>query len=70
MTKDQAVEAFDTQVKLAEALGITQGSVAGWGTYPPALRQLQIEALTGGKLKAELDCDKFRVQPEPARQVA
>lgn len=61
MTKDQAVEAFDTQVRLAEALGITQGSVAGWGEYPPPLRQLQIEALTGGKLKAEPDCDKFRV---------
>jgi hypothetical protein len=25
------------------------------------LRQLQIEALTGGKLRAEPDCDKFRV---------
>jgi hypothetical protein len=74
MTKDQAVEAFDTQVKLAEALGITQGSVAGWGTYPPALRQLQIEALTGGRLKAEPDCDKFRfpaaTPAEPASQEA
>jgi transcriptional repressor of cell division inhibition gene dicB len=70
MTKDEAVEAFDTQVKLAEALGITQGSVAGWGTYPPALRQLQIEALTAGKLKAEPDCDKFRVRPAPAHETA
>jgi hypothetical protein len=67
MTKDQAVAEFGTQVKLAEALGIkSQGSVAAWGEYPPPLRQLQIEALTGGKLKAEPDCDKFRFPPAPA----
>jgi len=35
--------------------------VGGWGEFPPALRQLQIEALTAGKLRAEADCDKFRV---------
>jgi transcriptional repressor of cell division inhibition gene dicB len=61
MTKDEAIATFGTQVKLAEALGMSQGSVALWGTYPPILRQLQIEALTGGKLKAEPECDKYRV---------
>lgn len=62
MTKDQAVAEFGTQVKLAEALGMrSQGSISLWGTYPPPLRQLQIEALTGGKLRAEPECDKFRV---------
>jgi len=51
MTKDQAVEALGgTQQALAKALGITQGSVSLWGDYPPPLRQLQIEALTGGTL--------------------
>jgi hypothetical protein len=27
-----------------------------WGEYPPPLRQLQIQLLTGGQLIAEPDC--------------
>lgn len=62
MTKDDAIAALGgTQAALAEALGMTQGSVSLWGEYPPPLRQLQIEALTGGKVRAEPDCDKYRV---------
>lgn len=62
MTKDEAIAALGgTQAALAEALGMTQGSVSLWGEYPPPLRQLQIEALTGGKVRAEPDCDKYRV---------
>ena len=70
MTKDQAVSKFGTQIGLAEALGITQGSIAAWGTYPPPLRQLQIEALTKGDLKAEPDCDKFRIPARKRRAAA
>ena len=62
MTKDQAVEHFGTQVQLAQALGMSQGSVSLWGTFPPALRQLQLEALTSGTLRAEPDCDKYRIK--------
>ena len=62
MTKDQAIQALGgTQAALAERLGMTQGSVSLWGEYPPPLRQLQIEVLTGGALKAEPECDKYRV---------
>jgi hypothetical protein len=62
MTTDEAIkELGGTQAALALALGMTQGSVSLWKEYPPALRQLQIEALTGGKLKAEAECDKYRV---------
>lgn len=62
MTKDEAIAEFGTQVKLAEALGMkSQGSVSLWGEHPPPLRQLQIESLTRGRLRAESDCDKFRV---------
>jgi transcriptional repressor of cell division inhibition gene dicB len=64
MTKEQAIQFFGTQMLLAKALGMSQGSVSLWGEYPPELRQLQIEALTDGALKAESDCDKYRV---PAR---
>ena len=61
MTKDEAIKWAGTQVKLGAALGVSQGTVAGWGENPPALRQLQIEALSAGVLRAEPDCDKFRV---------
>ena len=47
---------FETQTKAAEALGMAQSSVAGWGEYPPELRQIQLERITGGKLKAEPSC--------------
>jgi DNA-binding transcriptional regulator YdaS (Cro superfamily) len=67
MTKDQAIKHFGTQMELAKALGMSQGSVSLWDEYPPALRQLQIEAVTGGVLRAEPSCDKYRV---PAAQAA
>ena len=48
---------------------MSQGTIAGWGEYPPPLRQLQIEVATGGALKAEPDCDKYRVGAvRPARR--
>lgn len=54
MTKDEAIKGLGgTQAALAEKLGMTQGSVALWGKYPPPLRQIQIERLSGGVLKAE-----------------
>lgn len=62
MTKDEAIQALGgTQAALAERLGMTQGSVSLWGLYPPPLRQLQIEALTHGALRAESECDIYRV---------
>ena len=53
MTTDEAIKHYGTQQKLADALGIKQGSVAGWSEYPPAIRQLQLQQVTKGKLKAE-----------------
>jgi transcriptional repressor of cell division inhibition gene dicB len=53
MTTHEAIKHYTTQTKLANALGIKQGSVSGWGEYPPALRQLQLQRITNGKLKAE-----------------
>ncbi len=54
-TKD-AVNFYGSQSALARALGIAQASVAGWGEYPPDPRQLQIQKVTRGKLKAEAGC--------------
>jgi DNA-binding transcriptional regulator YdaS (Cro superfamily) len=63
MTKQQAIQFFGTQQKLAEALGIKQHTISGsWSDRPPALRQLQIERITKGKLKADEDCAPFRVK--------
>jgi DNA-binding transcriptional regulator YdaS (Cro superfamily) len=55
MTPHQAIEHFGTQVKLAQALDIRQGSVSEWviAGKVPWLRQLHIEKVTKGKLKAD-----------------
>lgn len=56
MRKEEAIRFYGSQSALARALGIAQASVAGWGEYPPGGRQLQIEKVTKGELKAEPDC--------------
>lgn len=57
MTTDDAIRwAGGTQTALADALGISQPSVANWGERPPAFRQLQIELLSNGELKADPEC--------------
>jgi hypothetical protein len=61
MTKDEAVREFGTQVALGEALGINQNTVSSWDKVP-ILRQLQLEALTKGRLKADAECEPFKVQ--------
>lgn len=54
MKKTDAIQHFGTQVALAAAIGVDQSTISkSWGEYPPPLRQLQLEALTGGALKAE-----------------
>jgi DNA-binding transcriptional regulator YdaS (Cro superfamily) len=55
MKTDDVVKFFGTQVKAAIALGIRQSAIANWvmrGFIPP-LRQLHIEKVTRGKLKAD-----------------
>lgn len=56
MKTHEAIEHFGSQVKLAAAVGVTQASVSKWLEYPSDKRQLQIERLTDGLLKAEPDC--------------
>lgn len=52
MKTKEAIEYFGTQAGLARAVGITPQSVDYWGDEPPALRQIQLEKQTKGKLKA------------------
>lgn len=66
--KTQAlIEFFGSQQKAADALGISQPTIARYGEFPPPWRQLQAEAVTAGKLRAEPACDKYRV---PAAKAA
>ena len=55
MRTQDAIAHFGTQAALAEALGIKQPSVADWGDTVPPLRQIQIEKITRGALKAAPD---------------
>ena len=56
MKKTEAIKHFGSQVKLGEAIGINQGSISAWPEFPPDHRQLQIERITLGALKAEPGC--------------
>ena len=57
MTKSEAIAYYGGSVtRLAEALALDQSTPYSWGEYPPDKRQLQIERLTDGKLKAEPGC--------------
>jgi DNA-binding transcriptional regulator YdaS (Cro superfamily) len=67
MKTSDAIKHFGSQAATAQALSINPAAVAQWGKFPPALRQLQLEAVTDGKLRAGPECDKFRV---PAKQAA
>jgi hypothetical protein len=58
---------FGSQRATAEALHeCTQAAVAQWKDEPPPLRQLEIENLTGGRLKASESCSRYRVPLTPA----
>lgn len=52
-----AIKHFKGEAGLAKALGLTVPAVYQWKTFPPDVRQLQIERITEGKLKAEPECE-------------
>ncbi len=52
MTKEEAVEYFETQTRLAEALDVKQHTVSGWSKVP-LHHQFYLQKLTRGKLKAD-----------------
>lgn len=57
MRTSDALEYFGGQrgalTALARALNIKPSSVCEWGETVPSLRQLQLERITGGALKAD-----------------
>jgi transcriptional repressor of cell division inhibition gene dicB len=56
MTKNEALKHFDnSESALAKALGIRPSSIYDWGDEVPPLRQIQLQRITRGKLKAASD---------------
>lgn len=53
MNTRDAIEHYGSASALARALGITPAAVAQWKAAPPYVRQLQLERMTGGALKAQ-----------------
>lgn len=71
MRTEEAAKYFGSKSALAAALTkaghrIAQPSVATWKEYPPDVRQLQIERITHGELKAEPEC-RVRLGLPPKR---
>lgn len=52
MKTQEAIQFYGTGAALAAALGLTPGAISMWGEEPPRIRQVDIESLTEGKLKA------------------
>lgn len=53
MTKADAVLYFGGVKRLADVIGVGMPAISNWGDYPPDTRQIQIEYLTSGFLRAE-----------------
>jgi len=53
MKTETALKHFGGNVALTSILGLSNGAISQWGEFPPGFRQLQLEKLSKGKLKAE-----------------
>lgn len=56
MKTSEAITHYGSGVALTAALRLSAGAVSQWGEYPPNARQLQLERITLGALKAEPHC--------------
>jgi hypothetical protein len=63
MKTQAAIEWAETVTALAEKLDITPGAISQWGEYPPDARQLQLQKISKGKLKAERGCRERLLAP-------
>lgn len=63
MKTEMVVEHFGTKTAVARALGINKSAVSQWGENVPRGKAFEIEALTGGALKA----NPFAPAPRPAQ---
>jgi len=56
MTTEQVIKYYGSKVAIAKALEINPQALTNWGDQPPPLRQLQLEKITRGKLRADKAC--------------
>ena len=62
MTKSEVLAYWgNNHAEVARALDMSQPSVYLWKDPIPPLRQLQIERVTNGALRAGPECDQYRV---------
>lgn len=52
----EAIKYAGGSLKLAHLLGLTSGAISQWGEFPPENRQLQLERISLGAVKAEPGC--------------
>ena len=55
MKKSDAISHFGSSSELAKKLGISKQSVSQWGDEVPRGRAFELEHLTNGELKADLN---------------
>lgn len=54
MRTKEAVDHFGgVQAELARALGVSRSAITQWKEYPPDDKQLELQQITNGALKAE-----------------
>lgn len=51
MLKSDVINHYKKRIKIAEALGISPGSISQWGDIIPEKQALKLDRLTQGKLK-------------------
>ena len=56
MNTSTAIAHYGSLKALATALGVSSAAVCQWGEFPPDSKQLLIERITDGALKAEPGC--------------
>lgn len=56
MRTQDAIKHAGGPAALARKLKLTPGAISQWGDFPPDKRQVQLEQVTGGTLKAEPGC--------------
>lgn len=57
-----AIKHFGSKQAVADVLGIRQPSVQNWGEYPPPEKQVELQGITHGVLKAEPEVAKHYKQ--------
>lgn len=60
MLKEDVIKHFGSAANLARALGRTRAAVTQWGAIVPFTVACQVEKLSGGKLKADVELYEIR----------